>query len=255
MSVHAFTTSGLIHTHTRPSQANKSEELYFGYTNIYILPFQSVLIPLNASSDICPVHRLLFPPCSQGRTASSSLGIRGRDDPVCPALIQTEQSLSYPSNEQAPVSIFTFLPTLHYIYVPPSDVWLKKVLFFFTLLLFFFFESFQNKSCDASFHKHWLIIGSFSSFLLINVQYSDYASFFIVASRGMVTWLIAGSDFPCNILTHQRASTLQRPDLWYPTWDLLDIHISFTSVPPDLSLCGVDDVCACFACTSLKSAD
>lgn len=139
MLVHAFTTSGLTHTHTRPSQTNKSEELYFGYTNIYILPFQSVLIPLNASSDICPVHRLLFPPRSQGRTASSSLGIRVRDDPVCPALIQTEQSLSYPSNEQAPVSIFTFLPTLHHISVPPSDVRLKKILFFSTLLLFFFF--------------------------------------------------------------------------------------------------------------------
>lgn len=119
-SVHTFTTSCLnTHTHTRLSQANKSEELYFGYTKVYILPLQSVLIPLNASSDLCPILLLLFPPHRQGRTAGSSQGIRGRDDPVSPARILTEPSLSYPSNEQAQVSVFRCIPTLH-LHVCPA---------------------------------------------------------------------------------------------------------------------------------------
>lgn len=93
------------HTHTHFSQVNKSKELYFGYTNIYILPLQPALISLNASSDICPVHLLLFPPGRPWRAAGSSLGIRGRDDPVSPALIRTEPSLLYPSNGQAQVGV------------------------------------------------------------------------------------------------------------------------------------------------------
>lgn len=129
------------HTHRRLSQANKSEELYFGYTNIYILPLQSVLIPLNASSDICPVHLLLFLPRRQGRTAGSRLGIRGRDDPVSPALILTEPSLLYPSSEQAQVGVFRFIPTLHYMYVPLSNMWLKPFLFFCTYRFHLFLES------------------------------------------------------------------------------------------------------------------
>lgn len=132
MSVHAFTTS-CLNTHTHTLQANKSEELYFGYAKTYILPLQSVLIPLNASSGICPVHLLLFPPRRQRRTACSSLGIRGRDDPVSPALILTEPSLLYPSNEQTQVGVFRFIPTLHYMCVPLSDIWLKTFLFFLTL--------------------------------------------------------------------------------------------------------------------------
>ena len=130
------------HTHTltqaRLSQANKSKELYFGYTNIYILSLQSVLIPLNASPDICPVHLLRFPLRRQGRTAGSSLGIRERDDPVSPAPTLTEPSLLYPSNEQAQVGVFRFILTLHYG-MSRYLTWLKP----FPTLLHFSFPRFH----------------------------------------------------------------------------------------------------------------
>lgn len=52
-------------------------------------------------------------------------------------------------------------------------------------------------------------------------------------------------------LRDQRASALQGSDLWYLTWDLLDIHISFTSMSPDLSLCSVDDARLCSSCVHI----
>ena len=62
---------------------------------------------LHPATSVMSLHSLPTPP-SQGRTAGSSLGIRGSGAQVSPAATLTEPSLPSPSNEQAQVSALSW---------------------------------------------------------------------------------------------------------------------------------------------------
>lgn len=100
------------------SQTNKSEDQFIAQPNIQTLPsfFPPLSFFLHPPTSVMSPHPLSTPP-SQGRTAGSSLGIRGSGAQVSPAATLIEPSLQSPSNEQVQVSAFSWFSKVTFLYL------------------------------------------------------------------------------------------------------------------------------------------